>query len=581
MRKLATGPLACFWLLLAAMLGLAVAGGVRYYLPVPAWDMWTGALDFAIRAESEGLAPWWERHNEHRIVLPRLLYWAEYHLFHSSSKALIALNYLFVALVALFFNAALRLRLSEGTGARNPAGDGDSLSIGLFIAAWLFLWIQRENLIWAFQSAFFLAFLLPLGAFAFFEASLSGKRSGRWFAACLVGGVLSVGTMANGLLALPVMLVFAIALRQSLPRVALLALAALLCTVAYFHGFEPLEANRSPAAALLQAPGEALGFILLYLGNPFFHLVGGGAAGRALGIAMGAFLALLWLHAIYRLLKGRLGGTAAVTLLCFIAYVGASATATAAGRASFSYAYAVGSRYATPGLMAWAAVAVLSAPLLKALLCGRWRPAVLGLAALLSLAMLLAQSRALWDGPSTYRTETDAGALALELGARDPLFESILSPTPEVLPPIAEGARERGLSVFGQFPWSGLRERLGVSAPPLDGLPSCQGAVTAAAALEESPRFLRVSGWLLDAGGGSAPRLVSFITLDGRVAGFALTSQRARSQQTWAALGREQPSGEFIGYLLADAADKLELVRGDEALCDLPLSDEDRARMGP
>ncbi|WP_455373301.1 hypothetical protein, partial [Limibacillus halophilus] len=99
--------------------------------------------------------------------------------------------------------------------------------------------------------------------------------------------------------------------------------------------------------------------------------------------------------------------------------------------------------------------------------------------------------------------------------------------------------------------------------------------------LEESPRFLRVSGWLLDAGGGSAPRLVSFITLDGRVAGFALTSQRARSQQTWAALGREQPSGEFIGYLLADAADKLELVRGDEALCDLPLSDEDRARMGP
>ena len=55
-----------FLLFMAAMLGLALAGGIRAFHPAPYWDMWDGAIDFLLRSGEGGAGLWWEQHNEHR-----------------------------------------------------------------------------------------------------------------------------------------------------------------------------------------------------------------------------------------------------------------------------------------------------------------------------------------------------------------------------------------------------------------------------------------------------------------------------------------------------------------------------------
>jgi hypothetical protein len=57
------------------MAGLAVAGVCRAYSPVPFSDMWDGYLHFFMQVSDGDSGAWWRQHNEHRIVLARLLFW--------------------------------------------------------------------------------------------------------------------------------------------------------------------------------------------------------------------------------------------------------------------------------------------------------------------------------------------------------------------------------------------------------------------------------------------------------------------------------------------------------------------------
>ncbi|MGD4365427.1 hypothetical protein QT713_22860, partial [Xanthomonas citri pv. citri] len=42
------------------------------FSPVPFWDMWDGGLGFYVRQMTD-VSQWWAQHNEHRIVLSRIL----------------------------------------------------------------------------------------------------------------------------------------------------------------------------------------------------------------------------------------------------------------------------------------------------------------------------------------------------------------------------------------------------------------------------------------------------------------------------------------------------------------------------
>ena len=57
-----------------AMVLLAMIGGVRRYSPIPFGDMWNGTLGFFVRIQDGDYSAWWAQHNEHRIVLARILF---------------------------------------------------------------------------------------------------------------------------------------------------------------------------------------------------------------------------------------------------------------------------------------------------------------------------------------------------------------------------------------------------------------------------------------------------------------------------------------------------------------------------
>ena len=195
----------------ALFVALAIAGAVRAYSPVPYWDMWSGYLPFLDQAASGDWTVWWRQHNEHRILLTRLLFWMDLRWFGGASWFLLAANYVLIALGAVLACKILRELPVP------PGRDADMHALMAFAVIWLFFWSQWENLTWGFQSQFIMAQMLPLAALYMLYRSLKGG-SATFALACLLG-LMCAGTMANGILALPLMTAYALMTGQGARRI--------------------------------------------------------------------------------------------------------------------------------------------------------------------------------------------------------------------------------------------------------------------------------------------------------------------------------------------------------------------------
>ena len=204
---------------------LTIIGGFRAYTPVPFWDSWDAEVDFLNNIHLSNWHILWARHNEHRIVLTRLFFLMDQYMFGGYSIFLFTVNYMLLAVITWLFWRAMR--------ENNPE---DYHIPGLFLVIWLSSWSQRENLSWGFQSQFFLAQILPLAAFMMLHKEVTRpKRNSLYFIIACTLGILSLGTMANGVLALPLMAVYAMAMRLGWRRILSLGGLATLGVIAYFH----------------------------------------------------------------------------------------------------------------------------------------------------------------------------------------------------------------------------------------------------------------------------------------------------------------------------------------------------------
>src|SRR5690349_8591139 len=97
---------------------LAVVGGFRHYSPVPFWDMWPGYVDFWVRLSEGEWGAWWAQHNEHRIVLARLLFWVDHAVFGGTIGFLFVVNYLLALAGFLIFRAMLLERAGSQAASR-------------------------------------------------------------------------------------------------------------------------------------------------------------------------------------------------------------------------------------------------------------------------------------------------------------------------------------------------------------------------------------------------------------------------------------------------------------------------------
>jgi hypothetical protein len=477
--------------------------------------MWDAYLGFYTRS-GQSWSAWWEQHNEHRLIVSRLIFWLDLRVFHGSMVLLFVLNAVFPLLIAGGF-VFLHRRLHCETRPRNLA----HVALAAVMVVLATSWLQQENLTWAFQSQFFLAYWLPLLAFTLLaHAQATGRRRSFWLA--WLAGIASAGTMANGVLALPLLVLQAWVLRLRKRDAGLLLLTAALVLGLYFHGYHTPGQYTAPKGSIpiiehsqvMFMPYDTQSlhvvrwldwarYVLLFFGGPWHFMWHQNALWPAM--AMGALWLALALAAAWRVLRRYPAQPYALALLTLMAYLGAAALGAAHGRAILGVEQALSSRYLTPQLMAWAALLLLGAHLWPRIATSRL---ALGLYAVIPLLLLPMQLQGARTVPE-YLMGLRIPALAVQLGVRD--FEQIhrISYEDERAFVLAEQARREHLAVFGEPDmrlarryWSG--GELAAQTPQV----RCVGQINTIEPIDGAPGVVRIGGWLYDPQGQRAPSLV-------------------------------------------------------------------------
>lgn len=547
-----------FRLLAIVFICLAVIGGVRAYSPVPFMDMWDGYLNFFTKVSGGDMTVWWAQHNEHRIVLARALFWIDLSWFQGAGWFLIVVNYLLIGVACLFFYVILKEQLTTETEKFSRQ------ILNLLILSLFFSWIQRPNLTQGFQSQFILAQLLPLiGFFLLHRAYTSPSHSnGLFFLTCLTG-VISLGTMANGILALPLMTLFALVLRMSWKGIAGLAILAIITTTAYFNEYH-VPGGGSSKYIPLSISGELVQYLLLYIGGPFYYITGKGSL--VITQLAGLFLIASTIFFACRFVNKPATSSLQLAMLTFLLYIVGTALGTGFGRLKFGVEQALSSRYQTPALMAWAALLVLYAPVIAKGI-SRNPARVLIPLMLVPLLLLPQQFKAVRSQQDTL-FEREVAALALELGIKDQQQISSIFPSADWALSLAKKPSELDLSIFGHPLIKNANQLIG-KFEKTRSLVQCQGSLDEISGIEDHGRYVRVRGWLFQSNAKKRPSLIHLFNGVGRIMGYALTGQQRPDVEP--AINPEVTESGFKGYLLAQQLGQSVILRGYHPDCELKV----------
>jgi len=490
------------WVTLCAtlMVLLCWIGIVRDYHPLPFWDSWDSLVPFVLEFPAQNWGDRFnslvEQHNEHRILLTRLLFLADGALFNSS----------FVLLYA--FNALIPL-LGVWVMVRTAAGESRFVKwiIAGLSCGFLFLLLQRENFGWEFQSQFFLAFYLPLlGYFLVFRL----WSDALWKNAVLVGStaLMCMFTMANGALyAVPIALFFV--WKRETRALALISAGFVALILVVYLRVLPYDDNPhhgSFARDVLPYLARYVAFVLTYIGRPFTGM-------EQVMQAFGLLFVLLTLRLTWQALRRDSLVDPRNALLLFILYYLMTVAVTGIGRVNFGVIQALSGRYLTPTLLAWLCLVVLG---LLNMSSTRWKRLVyFGVLPVIALAGVSAQHDE-YKETGNRDAERDRARLALHMGAADADAMEILHPSVELV--IAEFERSRLAGLHFTVPpeaWTRLGD-------PVTATSDCDGGVLSVERLDGD--FVRINGWIVGSG-DSEEEPAPVIVADGRIVGLSVIGQ--------------------------------------------------------
>lgn len=542
------------WTLAPLFFVLAVIGAVRFHTAVPFWDMWDGYLHFYVRVTEGDWKAWWSLHNEHRIVLARILFWIDLAWFQGTVWFLIAVNYLLILVAFFTFHALLREQAGDEARSRPVT----LLALATFML--LFSWVQYENLTWGFQGQFFLAQLLPLLAFYFLYRYVKNDTTHNFGLACIFG-VLSIGSMANGVIALPLMVAYAIVERAGWKKVGILSILSAICLFVYFFDYKSPPHHGSIGKSIMEHPGQMFQYFFAYLGSPFYYYLPGNHALITAQI-FGILLILLSSLRAFQSLRQPKKYALELSLLTFILYIGGTALATAGGRSIFGVEQATTSRYTTPALMAWVALIVVYSPfILKSL--KQWQHRIVWSMMVFLLVITPFQVKARKSHHMTLYVQ-ELGALAMTMGVNDHAQIQTTFYDPNSSAAIVKKPSEANLSIFGRAPFKGVAQLIGQKS---NHLPTslCTGLIDQILPIDQERKYKKVKGWLLSVDDKNDFQSVQLIDNQGIVVGYALMGDsRPELRKTH---GKEARFRGFSGYVLAQKAHQPLTIIAPEASC--------------
>lgn len=530
------------WLFALLMTALAVIGGVANYSAIPYWDMWNGVYGFILGIKEGHYSLWWSQHNEHRIVLARLFFWIDYAFFGFKAAFLIVCNYIFVVIAGWVFACFIR-NVSKGTSKSESAAS----VLTLFVFGWLFLWTQKENLTWAFQSQFFLGQLIPLAMFYFLAVAAEKQSVGSYAIACALG-VLSAGTMANGVVALPLAFLMSCFLPFSRARrVGLLALAVVIPLI-HFSGYSQPPGHGSLTKTLMGDPLGVLRYTMIYIGSPFHTMAKGAQHAPLIAEVAGGILVLASVLAAVAWLSSHYRSPYVAALLFFILFIGGTAVGTAGGRLIFGLGQATSERYTTPAVMAWAALLVVGFSYVRSFSTRGWKLGSV-LLIVVSIVLLAFQSTAVRVN-HLMNFDRTIGALSATLGIGDTIFIKHLFPSVEYVRGVVPDIEKHKLGFSNTFPFEGNAQAIGKKLVTT-AFRSCPAAFDQLDALPMGNGYLRLIGWAMDSQNQTIPEKLTVIDANDQVIGFALTGKPRKDLKQ--IFGDYAKRAGFTGYVKATA----------------------------
>lgn len=431
------------------MIPLWVVGSTLYwtfrnYTPVPTWDMWDGYVYFAVRAAKGDLSAWFYNHNEHRLVLPRLFFYADFWLFNGKGIFLLVSTF-----VIQFLNAGLLYRCAVESA--RYSGYKRLLVAGL-ISIGMFFWGQSENFVWAFQVQFVLLYLVSISAFMLFAQAMrqGGDGFSRTTFSATVAAVCAAGCMANGLLVLPVLAAWALTLPDRRRLGGMLAILSAVLWASYFGiAYDP-SAGKPSMTGILAVPGQAALYLARFLGSPLSGCSPKGSL--VLGVLGFAGITLL----TYKALRGNTALKLKPGLWIALFILGTGMVITL-GRVHLGLAQAVSSRYVTPAVVFWGALL----PLLWQESSRRWARHMLAVMLATFVAMLVWQQQFARNVPYGRLFTQRYAALSLALQSPDRSIQGELMWDVDYLHLVSKESREQGLTVFSESWLAEPMHRLG------------------------------------------------------------------------------------------------------------------------
>ena len=198
------------WLSYAVLLagiGAGIASAyivITTYSPLPHWDEW--ALFDHLATGNASLSWLWAQHNEHRILVPKLLFLLDLYFFRGTQAFLLTS----IFFIQLLQTALLSFSLWTLGGLR-----GSAWRTGTGLIAYCILCpTQQENLIWGFQ----LQFVLPaaMATLAVLTLLLYYRKPHAWLLALsILAATIATWSLANGMLLWPLLLIGALLLQKS------------------------------------------------------------------------------------------------------------------------------------------------------------------------------------------------------------------------------------------------------------------------------------------------------------------------------------------------------------------------------
>lgn len=513
------------------------------------WATFSGYMDFL---ETKDFNFFWQQHNEHRILLTKLIFALDYELFGGLGILNLISTYIVLGLTGVVFLKILRVTVTSKTAELN-LGKTELISLASLIFILVFYWGQHENLTWAFQPQFVLVQLLPLMAFFVLSYSCRDSWDHFFFISSFIA-FCSIFTMANGVLVLPLLFFQSICQGKNKWQALFILFLTFTSLYLYYLGYHSISGHSSITVGLRSEPHKVLGYTLTYIGGIFKFV---SILGKKYLFPMfmgGVFCSLLLVRLYQLLLKFKNISATEISIVTFIVFLGGTAFGTAGGRYTFGLEQALSSRYITPSIMLWVSMGLLEISVgirngtMKLPLLLRKANAVFYITFFV-LMVFGGQFKAL--RMSTKPFERAVSLLSLYLEANDHEKTKVLYPDPSFITHVSKKAKDTGFSVFGSKPFLGM-DLSKKSVLEVNAIVKCEGHIDDIHELGSN--LSKIRGWVFLNDSEGKPNLLYILDRGKNIVGYGF-SGGLRKDVAKVFGGKAKYSG-FEGYVSKTASPK-------------------------